>query len=132
MSLKNLRRFLLLHIPLHYCSVFRYITSVQVITLVHYQCALLLYTTSVQVIILIHKLQKCRIARTVLYNWLAAKRGQLDLPKSTGWFILRVEDTDVACSTKESEASVLADLGWLGIAWDEGPDAAGAEFVPYR
>jgi len=71
-------------------------------------------------------------ARTALYNWLAAKKGQLDFPKSNGGFILRVEDTDVARSTKESEASVLADLAWLGLEWDEGPNVAGAEYGPYR
>ena len=39
-------------------------------------------------------------ARTALYNWLVAKRGQLDYPKSEGGFVLRVEDTDLARSTK--------------------------------
>jgi hypothetical protein len=39
-------------------------------------------------------------ARTALYNWLVAKKGQLDFPKSNGAFVLRVEDTDVARSTK--------------------------------
>ncbi len=71
-------------------------------------------------------------ARTALYNWLAAKKGQLDFPGENAGFVLRVEDTDVARSTKESEASVLADLSWLGLAWDEGPDVEGAEFGPYR
>jgi len=71
-------------------------------------------------------------ARTALYNWLAAKKGQLDFPKENAGFILRVEDTDVARSTKESEASVLADLTWLGLTWDEGPDMEDAKFGPYR
>lgn len=40
-------------------------------------------------------------ARTALYNWLVAKKGQLDFgPQSSAAFILRVEDTDVARSTK--------------------------------
>ena len=39
-------------------------------------------------------------ARTALYNWLVAKRGQLDYPNSEGGFVLRVEDTDLARSTK--------------------------------
>ena len=40
-------------------------------------------------------------ARTALYNWLVAKKGQLDFEKdSEGGFVLRVEDTDVARSTK--------------------------------
>lgn len=71
-------------------------------------------------------------ARTALYNWLTAKKGQLDLPNSNAAFILRIEDTDVARSTKESENSVLADLRWLGLLWDEGPDMDGAPYGPYR
>jgi len=63
-------------------------------------------------------------ARTALFNWLLA-RGQ------GGAFILRIEDTDAERSTRESEASFLRDLRWLGLAWDEGPDIGGA-FGPYR
>lgn len=33
----------------------------------------------------------------------------------------RIEDTDTARSTRESEDAVLRDLTWLGIEWDEGP-----------
>ncbi|CAB9497459.1 Glutamate--tRNA ligase [Seminavis robusta] len=71
-------------------------------------------------------------ARTALYNWLMAKKGQLDFEGSESAFILRVEDTDLARSTKESEASVLADLQWLGLSWDEGPDMEGCNYGPYR
>eukprot|EP00542_Grammatophora_oceanica_P022287 CAMPEP_0194041792 /NCGR_PEP_ID=MMETSP0009_2-20130614/13616_1 /TAXON_ID=210454 /ORGANISM="Grammatophora oceanica, Strain CCMP 410" /LENGTH=835 /DNA_ID=CAMNT_0038685399 /DNA_START=28 /DNA_END=2535 /DNA_ORIENTATION=+ len=71
-------------------------------------------------------------ARTALYNWLMAKRGQLDFPKTESGFVVRVEDTDLARSTKESEASVLADLQWLGLQWDEGPDDEEAKYGPYR
>ncbi len=46
-------------------------------------------------------------------------------------FVLRVEDTDAERSTIESEHSILEDLRWLGLDWDEGPDAGGA-FGPYR
>lgn len=63
-------------------------------------------------------------ARTALYNWFFA-RGR------RGSFVLRIEDTDVARSTAESEAGVMADLKWLGIDWDEGPDRGG-DFGPYR
>lgn len=45
--------------------------------------------------------------------------------------ILRVEDTDVARSTKESEAAILEGLKWCGITWDEGPDIGG-DHGPYR
>uniref|UniRef100_A0A7R9WGY5 glutamate--tRNA ligase n=1 Tax=Pseudictyota dubia TaxID=2749911 RepID=A0A7R9WGY5_9STRA len=70
-------------------------------------------------------------ARTALYNWLVAKKGQLDFPGEDAGFIIRVEDTDLARSTKESEESVLADLRWLGLNWDEGPGVDG-ERGPYR
>src|SRR5260221_13591467 len=63
-------------------------------------------------------------ARTALFNWLLA-RGQ------GGTFILRIEDTDTQRSTRESEAGVLRDPRWLGLDWDEGPDAGGAH-GPYR
>jgi nondiscriminating glutamyl-tRNA synthetase len=63
-------------------------------------------------------------ARTALFNWLLA-RGH------GGTFILRIEDTDAERSTKESEESILEDLRWLGLEWDEGPDVGGSG-GPYR
>ena len=63
-------------------------------------------------------------ARTALFNWLLA-RGH------DGTFILRIEDTDAERSTKASEESILEDLRWLGLDWDEGPDVGGAG-GPYR
>src|SRR4029079_17841236 len=62
--------------------------------------------------------------RTALFNWLLA-RG------SRGTFILRIEDTDVERSTSESEATILEDLRWLGLDWDEGPEVGGP-VGPYR
>lgn len=47
-------------------------------------------------------------ARTALYNWLIAQKARSSQPEAA--FIVRVEDTDVARSTKESEESVLQDL----------------------
>src|SRR6185436_17053616 len=44
---------------------------------------------------------------------------------------LRIEDTDAERSTKASEESILRDLRWLGLDWDEGPDVGGA-CGPYR
>ena len=63
-------------------------------------------------------------ARTALFNWLMA-RG------AGGTFVLRIEDTDFARSTKEAEGSAVDDLRWLGLNWDEGPDVGGAH-GPYR
>ncbi len=48
-----------------------------------------------------------------------------------GKFILRIEDTDQARSTSESEQQILDSLRWLGLDWDEGPDAGGPN-GPYR
>ena len=62
--------------------------------------------------------------RTALFNWLFARH-------FGGTFILRLEDTDAVRSTQESVDSVLEDLRWLGLDWDEGPEAGGA-FGPYR
>jgi len=53
-------------------------------------------------------------ARTALYNWLYVK-------KTGGKLILRIEDTDVGRSTKESIDGIIDGLNWLGIDWDEGP-----------
>jgi len=48
-----------------------------------------------------------------------------------GRLILRIEDTDRARSTEESEQAILESLRWLGISWDEGPDVGGPH-APYR
>jgi nondiscriminating glutamyl-tRNA synthetase len=48
-----------------------------------------------------------------------------------GSFVLRVEDTDVERSSKKHEDSILSDLRWLGLDWDEGPDVGG-DCAPYR
>lgn len=53
-------------------------------------------------------------ARTALYNWLYAR-------KTGGKLILRIEDTDVDRSTRESIDTIIDGLTWLGIDWDEGP-----------
>ena len=51
-------------------------------------------------------------ARTALFNWISARSMGGDL-------ILRIEDTDVKRSTKEFEESIIKDLKWLGLDWDE-------------
>jgi nondiscriminating glutamyl-tRNA synthetase len=63
-------------------------------------------------------------ARTALFNWLLA-RGQ------GGTFIVRVEDTDLERSSRESEQTMLDDLRWLGLEWTEGVEVGG-EHGPYR
>jgi nondiscriminating glutamyl-tRNA synthetase len=63
-------------------------------------------------------------ARTALFNWLLAK-GQ------DGTFILRIEDTDIERSSRESERAILEDLRWMGLDWSEGIEAGG-DRGPYR
>ena len=63
-------------------------------------------------------------AYIALMNWLFAKR-------HGGQFLLRIEDTDQARSTRASEDMILASLRWLGLGWDEGPDVGGPH-GPYR
>ena len=63
-------------------------------------------------------------ARTALFNWLLAT-GQ------GGTFVLRIEDTDMERSSRESERAILEDLRWMGLNWSEGVDAGG-DRGPYR
>jgi len=58
-----------------------------------------------------------------LFSWLYARR-------NAGDFVLRVEDTDQKRNTPEARAAILDGLRWLGLDWDEGPEAGG-EFGPY-
>src|SRR5213080_4699087 len=37
------------------------------------------------------------------------------------WMLLRIDDTDPARNVAGGEDAIVADLEWLGIAWDEGP-----------
>lgn len=63
-------------------------------------------------------------ARTALFNYLFAR-------KNAGTFILRIEDTDRARSSKAYEDTILEGLNWLGLEWDEGPEKGG-NHGPYR
>ena len=66
-------------------------------------------------------------ARTALFNYLYAKNQQ-------GKFVIRIEDTDVARSTKDSEKDIIEGLEWLGLIPDEGVSSKGelGELGPYR
>jgi glutamyl-tRNA synthetase len=50
--------------------------------------------------------------RTALMNWLFALR-------QGGQVLLRIDDTDLARSTKEYEQAIEDDLRWLGLPWNE-------------
>lgn len=58
-------------------------------------------------------------ARTALFNWLFAR-------KMGGKLILRIEDTDTERLKEDSVSQILTSLKWLGLNWDEGPEAGGA------
>jgi glutamyl-tRNA synthetase len=62
-------------------------------------------------------------ARTAIYNWAFARH-------AGGTFVLRIDDTDPERSTDENTQAILRALRWLGLDWDEGPEADGA-FGPY-
>lgn len=57
-------------------------------------------------------------ARTALFNWLYARH-------TGGAFVLRIEDTDQARNTAEAVQVIFDGLKWLGVDWDEGPEAGG-------
>ena len=63
-------------------------------------------------------------ARTALFNLLLARR-------AGGRFLLRIEDTDRERSLDAHTQGLMADLRWLGIEWDAGPDRED-ERGPYR
>src|SRR5579859_1801654 len=47
-----------------------------------------------------------------------------------GTFVLRIEDLDRPRVVSGASEQMLADLRWLGLDWDEGPDVGGA-YAPY-
>ncbi len=64
-------------------------------------------------------------AKIALVNFLFAQ-------KEKGRFILRIEDTDLERSDDSYEQSIIEDLKWLGITWDEGPIRQTDRFDVYR
>lgn len=62
-------------------------------------------------------------ARTALFDWLYARH-------TGGDFILRIEDTDQERLVPGALEDIKSGLHWLGLDWDEGPDAGG-EHGPY-
>src|ERR1700761_4048225 len=63
-------------------------------------------------------------ARTALFNFLLARH-------QGGRFLLRIEDTDTGRSREEHTRALIADLEWLGLEWEAGPDLEDAK-GPYR
>jgi glutamyl-tRNA synthetase len=63
-------------------------------------------------------------ARTALFNYLFARH-------HGGTFILRLDDTDAKRSTDAAVQSMINDITWLGLDWDE-DFLKGGDFGPYR
>ena len=63
-------------------------------------------------------------AWTALLAW-------LDIRSHNGTMVLRMEDLDPDRCRPEYAAQFLADLHWLGLDWDEGPDRGG-DCAPYQ
>ena len=63
-------------------------------------------------------------AWTALLVWLQTRQAK-------GTLVLRIEDIDEQRSKPLFTQALLADLTWLGLTWDEGPDRGGAS-GPYR
>ncbi|MCG6864511.1 MAG: glutamate--tRNA ligase [Thiogranum sp.] len=61
--------------------------------------------------------------RTALFNFLYAAGHD-------GVFLLRIEDTDKERSRPEYAQALMDELKWLGLGWQEGPDAGG-DHGPY-
>lgn len=61
--------------------------------------------------------------RTALFAWLFARH-------EGGTFIVRIEDTDRSRLVEGAVEGILEGLRWLGIDWDEGPEAGG-DYGPY-
>ena len=64
-------------------------------------------------------------ARTVLFNWLHARR-------TGGELILRIEDTDTERNRPELTDNILEMLQWLGLGWDGEPTYQSSRMDLYR
>ncbi|MFP4147400.1 MAG: glutamate--tRNA ligase [Halorhodospira sp.] len=63
--------------------------------------------------------------RTALFNALLAR-------SAGGRFVLRIEDTDRERYRPEAARELMANLRWLGLDWDEGPEVGGASSPYYQ
>ncbi|MCM3625845.1 tRNA glutamyl-Q(34) synthetase GluQRS [Paenibacillus glycanilyticus] len=63
-------------------------------------------------------------------NAWAALLAWLQIRSQSGQFVLRMEDIDGPRCRRELADQALADLRWLGLDWDEGPDIGGL-YGPY-
>lgn len=56
-----------------------------------------------------------------LGNALSAVANRRFADEHGGRLVLRIDDTDRSRTVPGAEDAILADLAWLGVAWDEGP-----------
>ena len=64
-------------------------------------------------------------ARTFLVNWLLARQN--------GWrIVLRIEDLDGPRVKAGADRQAIADLTWLGLDWDEGPEYQSLRYAAYE
>ncbi len=56
-----------------------------------------------------------------LGNALTAVANRTFADRRGGVLVLRIDDTDPERVVEGGEAAILADLEWIGVAWDEGP-----------
>lgn len=61
--------------------------------------------------------------RTALFDWLLARH-------TSGRFLLRIEDTDIARTVPGAVHAIVEGFRWLGLDWDEGP-TTGGPYGPY-
>lgn len=61
--------------------------------------------------------------RTALFSWLLARH-------TSGQFLLRIEDTDIARTVPGAVEAVIEGFKWLGMEIDEGPETGGP-YGPY-
>ncbi|WP_298209220.1 glutamate--tRNA ligase [Ferrimicrobium sp.] len=64
-------------------------------------------------------------ARTILYNWLVAR-------KSGGSLLLRIDDTDAERNREEWVDGIYRAIQWLGLDWDEGPIRQSSRIEQYQ
>jgi glutamyl-tRNA synthetase len=64
------------------------------------------------------------LVRSALFNYAFARH-------YGGTYVFRIEDTDAARNTEDSYHALLDTLRWMGLEWDEGPEAGG-RYGPYR
>ncbi|WP_411904971.1 glutamate--tRNA ligase family protein, partial [Salmonella enterica] len=64
-------------------------------------------------------------ARTALYSWLFARHHGVE-------FVLRIEDTDLECSTPEASETIMDGMNWLNLAWNECPYFQPNRFQRYK